>query len=208
MGLLKKGIRTAGFSLVEIIIAVAILGIVTVPVMTSLVRTAQINQKARILQKGTDLAQNFMETLRAETKESLVSAIYGSDISAGTDETTVDFTPLLTSLDGYTVSNYEELDALTFRTQVVNKANSAGAIEKTAYWGMGNDQYYFAITDVEYNSSTFDVLIMLDGPAYGTAADNPKYYTYNVTVMIYSSVGKSFSSDTKVTQLETAIQNK
>ena len=42
--------KNKGFTLVEVIVAVALLGVITVPIMSTLVRTAQINAKARNVQ--------------------------------------------------------------------------------------------------------------------------------------------------------------
>lgn len=53
--------RNAGFSLVEILVAIALLAIVIVPTMQSFITSAIVNKNSRKLMIATDLAQSIVE---------------------------------------------------------------------------------------------------------------------------------------------------
>lgn len=67
----KHNIGNKGMSLVEVIIAVALLTIVIIPVMQSFVYSARVNAKARTLQKATVAAQTIMENYKAYPVEDI-----------------------------------------------------------------------------------------------------------------------------------------
>lgn len=67
----KHNIGNKGMSLVEVIIAVALLAIVIIPVMQSFVYSARFNAKARTLQKATVAAQTIMENYKAYPVEDI-----------------------------------------------------------------------------------------------------------------------------------------
>lgn len=57
--------RNAGFSLLELLIAVTILAIITIPMLHMFVTSARINGKSRITLRATVLAQDVVEGLKA-----------------------------------------------------------------------------------------------------------------------------------------------
>lgn len=65
--------NNAGMSLVEVIVAITILGIVAVPVLHSLTTSMVYNSKARIRQDMTLKAESIMETFKGYDLESLQS---------------------------------------------------------------------------------------------------------------------------------------
>ena len=58
-----------GMSLVEVIIAIAILGVAIVPLLYMFVYTTQFNARARVRQRATTIAQTIMENYKAYSKE-------------------------------------------------------------------------------------------------------------------------------------------
>ncbi len=58
---MKKTRKTEGFTLVELIIAVAILGIVISPLVANFIQSAKINKKAKISLNATNMAQDILE---------------------------------------------------------------------------------------------------------------------------------------------------
>ena len=70
-----------GFSLVEVIIALSILAIVSVPLLSSFAQSAKTNAKAREIMNATNLAQNIVEEIKADG-----ALVYTglTDIGAGT----------------------------------------------------------------------------------------------------------------------------
>lgn len=69
--LFGKKLNNKGMSLVEVIIAITILGLVTVPVLHSMTTAMVYNQKARIRQEMTLTAESIMETFKGYDLEEL-----------------------------------------------------------------------------------------------------------------------------------------
>jgi prepilin-type N-terminal cleavage/methylation domain-containing protein len=204
-----------GFTLVEIIVAVAILGVITVPIMSVLVRTTQINARARNVQKATDLGQNLMEGIREYTMEEVIQQCLQADGSLKV---------IYSSIITYNPKEYKKLDGTADFTQSLQKAaNSStnylyGELDKaTTYTSFGGDQYNFGLCGIQYNKSTFDATITFEkyveessntNGNQDTSSTNP-YCIYNVTITIYSSrEGAHFSSQAKLATLTGAVQNK
>ncbi len=210
----KKKNKTAGFSLIEIVVAVALLGIVTVPIMSAMIRTAQINQKARNLQKATDLAQNLMEGIREYTmKEVIDQCIAPGDGFKVIYSSIIDYEP-----DGYTY-----LDAgQNFLTQLQDTTDDDpiyGMVE-TTYTSLGDDEYNFAFCGITYNKTEFDAIVTFTkyeeedetDPANGqvvskSQAEVGPYCIYEVEVTIYSALGERFSDSARITSVTGAVQN-
>lgn len=70
-----------GMSLVEVIIAITILGLVSVPVLQSLTTSMAYNKKARNRQEMTLTAESIMETFKGYDLESLKDRFSGGTIS-------------------------------------------------------------------------------------------------------------------------------
>ena len=58
--------RTAGFTLVEVIVAIAIMGLVSGPICTSLVLAGQLNARSRAVMEAQLEVRTAVETLMAE----------------------------------------------------------------------------------------------------------------------------------------------
>lgn len=58
--------HTAGFSLIEVIVGIAVLGLVTVPVCASLVLSVRLNESSRALMNAQLQASTAVEMLMAE----------------------------------------------------------------------------------------------------------------------------------------------
>ena len=62
----RKHNRTAGFSLIEVVVGIAVLGLVTAPVCASLVLSVRLNAHAQALMNARLQAAGVVETLLAE----------------------------------------------------------------------------------------------------------------------------------------------
>ncbi|MDE7223818.1 MAG: type II secretion system GspH family protein [Acetatifactor sp.] len=98
----RKKLNNAGMSLVEIIVAMAVLLIVTVPILYTFVYSANFNARARVRQQTTAAAQTVMENLKAYSMEEICRSFNAKDFpvsgmgGAGFDELVVSgvtFTP-------------------------------------------------------------------------------------------------------------------
>lgn len=67
----SKKRNNAGMSLIEVIVAIAILSIVILPVLHTFIQSAQYNAKARVRQQTTAAAQTVMENLKAYSAEQI-----------------------------------------------------------------------------------------------------------------------------------------
>ncbi len=67
----KTEMNNRGFSLVEILIALAILAIITVPLLHAFVTSAKVNMNARRKLRVTTIAQDIMEGLKADSLEEI-----------------------------------------------------------------------------------------------------------------------------------------
>ena len=68
----RKILNDKGFSLVELIISIAILVIIMVPLMSNFIRSMQTNKKAEKYQTQNNLAASVMEGLKASTIDEII----------------------------------------------------------------------------------------------------------------------------------------
>lgn len=230
----KKLLKRAGFTMVELIIAVAILGVVTVPIVSSMMRTAQINAKSRALQKATDLAQNLMEGIREYTMEEVIeqciepedfSLIYSSIITY--QPTTYGYIDSSSStfqegLQNAAINNsyiYGEIKTETETSTESNNANTNGSEPETTtaastasgsvYVSYTEETYNFAFCDIEYNKSDFDAIVTFEKYIPDGNTADIEYYVYEVTITIYTSnTTERFADNARITSLTGAVQNK
>ena len=75
----QKKLDNKGFSLVEVLIAMLIMAVVSVPILSCFVSAAKYNGKAKTNQHITGAAQSIMEGFKANTMESLVKQFNGEE---------------------------------------------------------------------------------------------------------------------------------
>ena len=63
-------LNNSGFSLLEVLIAMVILCLVSIPLLHSFVTTARTNSRAKIMMRATDCAENIMESIEYRSVES------------------------------------------------------------------------------------------------------------------------------------------
>jgi len=67
----EKQLNNAGFSLLELLVAVVIMMILSIPLLLGFVASARTNREAKILMVATDSAENMMENFQLQTVEEL-----------------------------------------------------------------------------------------------------------------------------------------
>lgn len=142
--------RNAGFSLVELLIAVTILAIIVIPLMHLFLTSTRLNVKSRQTLRATTVAQDIMEGLKAYDVDELQQQFNQP-------------------LDGFYVVDDKLIKGSVQEESEREKDGSGNAIE-----GL----YYFSMTDVTMQGSRYDALIKVDARGYtdGTADDSVTDY--------------------------------
>lgn len=137
----------AGFSLVEILIAVTILAIIVIPLLHMFVTSTRINVKSRQMQRATTVAQDIMEGLKAYNLE----------------EVRAQFAPP----EGVSPSTYYYPSNGFY---VLNTNLIQGGVREITELGpdvTGEEVYYFGIENLKIQGGEYDALIKLDASTYG-----------------------------------------
>ncbi len=71
--------KSGGFTLTEVIISIAVLGMVIAPIMTLFVMSAKLNIESNREYKSFLAAQKYMEDIKARDEIDLLGYIYDSD---------------------------------------------------------------------------------------------------------------------------------
>jgi len=74
----RRKLNNSGFSLLEVLIAMVILALVSIPLLHSFVTTAKTNGRAKILMRATDSAENLMESLEYRSVEEIIAYYQGT----------------------------------------------------------------------------------------------------------------------------------
>ncbi len=155
----NKYLNHRGFSLIELLICIAILGIIAAPLLNHFVTAARVNVKAEQIQKETTLAQTLVEDIKGKSLEA-IAIEYAYSASSDKKELIKD------SVSG----NYVEAtdyNRSCKRTAVVNGAGENEyqyeLIEKSS------EPYYFVIKGM---ANDYDALITIDASQYSSTDQN------------------------------------
>lgn len=161
-----------GFSLVELIIAIAILAFVVAPILRAFVSSARTNNKAQRMLSATTVAQNVMEEVKGTAFKTL--------IKAGTDKE-VDDTQK--AKGKYTIT-YKNLEAGGKKYTATVKLDAqeykaASEPEATVFHFNDKEQAQIFTMDSKYDGSYMPVkdAAKLAADALGTSEDNIKRET-------------------------------
>ncbi len=64
--------KNKGFSLIELLVTITIIAIIAIPLLRSFVSAMKLNAQAKVVQNGTQVAQDVAENFKAKTLESLL----------------------------------------------------------------------------------------------------------------------------------------
>lgn len=113
---MKKAVtQNKGFSLIELLVAVAILTIIAVPIMHGFVTGARTNAKARRVEQATEVAQNVMEYIKATPLEELLA---DPNVTSNPQSIIDDVTGEETQYVTYTVTYDRVADGVEYRAEV------------------------------------------------------------------------------------------
>ena len=206
--------RNKGFSLVEVLLAIVILGLVATPILSSLFSSLKINKEAKDILIATDLAQSTMEYYESQTyEEHLLNNLTrtGSTVErfCGYDKTNDEFKSdaiwktssgdyLSYKAGGTSLSCPDAATVSITAYENYLKANMPASVNKNVVFREYTDSAtglngllacYFG---VEYDGRVYDMVV--DFRPYDVKATSYEYYTYDVTVDVYLAT-KSTSDD-------------
>jgi prepilin-type N-terminal cleavage/methylation domain-containing protein len=128
-----------GFSLVELLISIAVLVIVMVPLMSNFFRSMQMNKRAEKLQLQSNLAASILEGLKANDMDTILKQFTGA----------CEFDLISEEIAGGVKRLYDQGGNLT---------DTPPADEGTSY--------YFVIDRIKVGGSAYDALIRMDPVSY------------------------------------------
>lgn len=143
----RKLNKNAGFSLVELLIAVTILAIIVIPLLHMFVTTARLNGKAKQKQRATTVAQNLIEGMKAY------------DI----DELRKQFNQ---PVDGFYVMDSRLIHGSIKEDFNREKSDPAFSGDPAEAEPEAPGVYYFTLEDIRMQGSSYDALIKVDATGY------------------------------------------
>ena len=178
--IVKKIKGNLGFSLIEVLLAIVILGLVAAPILQIFVTSAQMNLRSRKLMAATDVANVTMEYLTGMKYDEGTESV--KTVFATTDPR-MRIPALSYDCSGTTLAtSYASLT--DFRNHVLTSYTGHGNSPKVYINSISGDAYLgVAMKGVTYNNYTFDMIVWFQSNNTGTA----QFYTYDVTVEVYDS---------------------
>lgn len=151
----------AGFSLIELLIAVTILAIIVIPLLHMFVTSTKVNVKSRQTLRATTVAQDIMEGLKAYTLDDVRTQFSLPDgrISDDYFYPTEGFYIINSKMIEGGIREIRELE--TDRDEWGNLADEDNS---------DNEIYYFGIEKLKMQGSEYDALIKLDASTYGAGS--------------------------------------
>ena len=138
----RKGLNDKGFSLIELIISIAIIAILMLPLMSSFIRSIQMNKKSEKYQVQTNLAASIMEGLKASTTQEIIDQFNGSvDLFTIIPNSIPGSIGEIMRLEPYGIDEYKKMEVNSDDEQATD---------------------YFAIHKAIAGGSAYDVFIRLD----------------------------------------------
>lgn len=150
----KRGSKAsnAGFSLVELLIAVVILAIIVIPLLRMFVTSTRINVKSRQMLRATTVAQDIMEGLKAYTLEEVRTQFAPPEGTSGNSY----FFPT----EGFYVVN---------TSMIQGGVREITELEIDDPDDPDSEIYYFGIENLKMQGGEYDALIKLDASTYTEA---------------------------------------
>lgn len=146
----SQKLNNRGLSLVELLVAVTILAVITVPMLHMFVTSGKINAKSRVTLRATFLAQDVLESLKAYHVEELQDQFSGRE----------DFVLVDRSL-----LSEAELNEDIAQEKTDNGTDADGNPKPGLY--------YFTMKNVSMEHSRFDVRIVVDARGYTEGNTDP-----------------------------------
>lgn len=132
---MAKNNRNKGFSLIEIVIAIAILSLLLIPIINQFTGTMRMNRRSKEQQKANENAQYILEYFKDANVDTLQTLNVGEDLRR-TDYSTVD----MSGADACKIYVYDETtgisdtgETVSYKVQVYKLENAEIGSKRTEY---------------------------------------------------------------------------
>ena len=167
--------KNAGFSLLELLIAVTILAIITIPMLHMFVTSARINGKSRITLRATVLAQDIVEGLKAYHIDEIQDQFNG--------------------VEDFEMLNHSVIAGDCTYTEDVQREKDENGKDPTDPSKAKPGRYYFILRNAKLENSKFDVLISVDATGYVEGTTSTKHNSFLNTSDVAKIAGMNKSTD-------------
>lgn len=145
--------KNSGFTLVEVLIAVAILAVVSIPILQSFVSVAQVNSKSRRRLAATTIAESLMESCKGLSLKEVAAQCNPSIYGPGLLQITIASDSGSTSFSGTAREVNWGLTAVE-SNYTVTKASS-----KYQFNAKSGGKYAFWIRNIKSGGASYDAII-------------------------------------------------
>lgn len=142
--------KNKGFSLIEIVVAIAILGIIVLPLLNSFVTSSRVNAKARKKLRATEAAKNVLEDIRGYN----IKEISESILTGGTTPKIESTRATELAFDGAEYREKTEFETSTRLDPVTNTNNFYPTTDKN---------YYFYLEGINEDGLKLNALLKFKG---------------------------------------------
>lgn len=183
MNKVKYKPNNQGFSLVEVIVSIALLAIILVPLLNYFVSSAKYSSRAKTNQKAVVLAQSILEQCKDESMDEIAVSFH----------TETDFADVFHIVDSSRILNptdhsnpeamVDEVDASG--SSLGNKGTSGNFDSATkTFKNPTNGKVYYVIKNIQEEDNSYDALISIDtnnslGDTYYAKNNSEEIYNIN-----------------------------
>ena len=183
-----------GFSLIEVLMAVVLLGLIAAPILQMFYSSFELNQKSRRYLGASDFMQTIMEGITAQTWEDSTPVASGSTAVPGLSTYYTSFTSATVNTRVPLFNQTSTETGLTIPTGIYGGADASNP-----------DKIVYSFKNVNCGSSEFngkfDVKISVD-TSNGGGSKN--YYAVPVTVRVFNAGGDEIqSAETSILNIRT-----